>query len=518
MIIKCPECGHQVSDKAPVCPSCGVEIAGKIVRCPHCGEIHFISDGICPNCHHSLVPHKPTAGEKREDTIPDAVITPPAGDTTDDEELADNSPLPDNSEDSLEDEKEIAKEEEEEESEPVQAVPITGTDNSARQATVIGGEKKPAGNNGKNTASGGKKGNTPGKQPAKKSHWPLVVSLIIAAVICLILLFAYKNANMNNEAREYQNAIESRDPGIMQSYLNTYTNAPQAHRDSVQALLNAIRSSDPAWETVKGSTDVNVLKQYLQHNPNSPHKQEILNRIDELDWKAALQTHDFANYLSLHQNGIHAAEAVDSVKLTMDMPASGADKQKAVSAVRSFLVAINSHNADRVKNCVASHLEYFNEKSSVGSDEAVNYMAIIYRDAEKLNWHVDHADDAKVTKTGSGSSTQYSISMPARLSVNYTSGNNVQAPYNIQAKVDASGHITAIRLIRQAESKTSSTSSSKSSESSSSENKASTSEKKSSSSEKKSSSSDKKSSSDHKSSDKKSSSSKSSAKKSDKKK
>lgn len=28
-IIKCPECGRQISDKAPTCPSCGVEIAGK---------------------------------------------------------------------------------------------------------------------------------------------------------------------------------------------------------------------------------------------------------------------------------------------------------------------------------------------------------------------------------------------------------------------------------------------------------------------------------------------------------
>ena len=40
-IIKCPECGHQTSDKAPVCPSCGVEIAGKITKCPYCGEIYF---------------------------------------------------------------------------------------------------------------------------------------------------------------------------------------------------------------------------------------------------------------------------------------------------------------------------------------------------------------------------------------------------------------------------------------------------------------------------------------------
>ena len=51
MIIKCPECGHQVSDKAPVCPSCGVEIAGHVVKCPHCGEIYLKADEICPNCH-----------------------------------------------------------------------------------------------------------------------------------------------------------------------------------------------------------------------------------------------------------------------------------------------------------------------------------------------------------------------------------------------------------------------------------------------------------------------------------
>lgn len=30
-IIKCPECGHEISDKAPFCPSCGVPIAGKVV-------------------------------------------------------------------------------------------------------------------------------------------------------------------------------------------------------------------------------------------------------------------------------------------------------------------------------------------------------------------------------------------------------------------------------------------------------------------------------------------------------
>lgn len=51
-IIKCPECGRQISDKAPVCPNCGVEIAGKTIKCTQCGEIYFRDQNMCPNCHH----------------------------------------------------------------------------------------------------------------------------------------------------------------------------------------------------------------------------------------------------------------------------------------------------------------------------------------------------------------------------------------------------------------------------------------------------------------------------------
>ena len=54
MIIKCPECGHQVSDRARTCPSCGIDIAGKVTRCPDCGEYIFKDDLACPNCHCSI--------------------------------------------------------------------------------------------------------------------------------------------------------------------------------------------------------------------------------------------------------------------------------------------------------------------------------------------------------------------------------------------------------------------------------------------------------------------------------
>ena len=55
-IIKCPECGHQVSSLAATCPSCGVAIAGHIVQCPQCGQTMLASQKTCTNCHAALSP------------------------------------------------------------------------------------------------------------------------------------------------------------------------------------------------------------------------------------------------------------------------------------------------------------------------------------------------------------------------------------------------------------------------------------------------------------------------------
>ncbi len=74
-IIKCPECGRQVSEKAPSCPNCGVEIAGKIEQCGNCGNLYFKEDKVCPVCHHSNEAHR-------------SIQTPPANQTVETNETA----------------------------------------------------------------------------------------------------------------------------------------------------------------------------------------------------------------------------------------------------------------------------------------------------------------------------------------------------------------------------------------------------------------------------------------------
>ena len=75
-IIKCPECGHQISDKAPTCPNCGVEIAGKIIRCRECGEVYLDDEDLCPHCH-CPAPNQHTIIETRDINL---YINSPGGD------------------------------------------------------------------------------------------------------------------------------------------------------------------------------------------------------------------------------------------------------------------------------------------------------------------------------------------------------------------------------------------------------------------------------------------------------
>lgn len=51
-LIKCSECGHEMSDHAMMCPKCGCE--NNIMICPDCGKQLSSKASMCPNCGRGL--------------------------------------------------------------------------------------------------------------------------------------------------------------------------------------------------------------------------------------------------------------------------------------------------------------------------------------------------------------------------------------------------------------------------------------------------------------------------------
>lgn len=58
-IVRCPECGKEISSKASVCVHCGC----KLIVCPECGQVNFADCSVCPNCGRKLTDSE---AEKKE--------------------------------------------------------------------------------------------------------------------------------------------------------------------------------------------------------------------------------------------------------------------------------------------------------------------------------------------------------------------------------------------------------------------------------------------------------------------
>ena len=53
-LIKCKECGAEMSDKAKACPKCKALNEELKIECPECGEKVKADSKVCPECGYNL--------------------------------------------------------------------------------------------------------------------------------------------------------------------------------------------------------------------------------------------------------------------------------------------------------------------------------------------------------------------------------------------------------------------------------------------------------------------------------
>lgn len=378
-IIKCPECGRQVSERAPMCPGCGVEIAGKIIRCSDCGEVYFIADRMCPSCH-------------RVNAVP------------------------------------VRKQSE---------APVTSDDSRHATTENVSNIRKPAAQATKSTSE------SEGEEPEekKKSNFgALIISFIFAAVLCGAMFYFYQKSQTNKEEQEYELAIKSNDTMILKAYLNKFKNENPEHVKEIQARLDAVMAEENDWNVVSSSNVRSQLVDYMQQHPDSKHKGEIANKIDSLDWVMASKGDDeskLKTYINEHPNGRYVIEAEARInKITTDKETKEkeADNSRIREAVRNFFVAINSHSETSLRSSLSSHFDSCN--GNAGADAAVSFMNSQYKDgAANFNWVIDHQSYSVTNKT-----TDDDGNLTLRVTFNVTKeieGKTAEDKKKVQHKVTA---------------------------------------------------------------------------------
>lgn len=372
-IIKCPECGHQISDKAPTCPNCGVEIAGKVTKCPNCGNVYFKDEEMCPICH--------SANPLRLEVPRQQQAVPPP-------------------------------------------VPPAGTVYAKADAA-------------------------PGPVKRKKSRAPYIISFVIALLICAVCFYFYQKANADKEEQEYSFACRSSDPLVLQTYLDNFQMAPQAHRDTIEAHLQAIRQGDIDWTNAVVSNSKSALENYLKMYPNSLHRMEAAHKIDSLDWAQALAQNTpeaFQAYLAEHADGEHATEAQQQFDKLNASKVNDQDKQMIASLFRSYFQSINSKDEGGLTATVANILTSFLGKENATKSDVISFLHKIYKEGiANMNFRLNN--DFKIEKKEVGvDEYEYSVSFSADQTVDKEDGKKELNTYKIKATVSPEGKISGMNM------------------------------------------------------------------------
>ena len=409
-IIKCPECGHQISDKAPTCPSCGVEIKGKIIKCSHCGEVYLYDQEMCPNCHHANFGPTPVENSSSYERTSSQQQNP--------RRLSDDL---------------FANEYEEQEN-----------GNEDLEETLENED-----DNGDNKKK---------KRTKKKNNYSaFIVAFVLALIVLAVSAYFYDKTKTQQEIEDFEYAMSSKEPMMLQSYLDQHPDAPKGHRDSVLSHMKFLQEIDKDWTDAIASGSKAVLLDYLEKNPKSLHKNDVLKMVDSIDWEVAVKentTEAYENYQKEHPQGLHfekAKEAITNMNSTTVLPE---EKQMVNNLIRRFFQSINDKDEKKIQSTVNDHMSNFLGQPNATRGDVTAFLRRVWKaELSKIIWHV--LGDYKINKTTLGENKfQYTVEVTATKRVERKDKKSVpEAKYRMNAKVNSDTTIVALDLTKIVEEK-----------------------------------------------------------------
>ena len=415
-MIKCPECGRQISDKAPYCPNCGVAIAGKVIKCPQCGEVYFKDQEMCPNCHHLT---------RLSGTV---------GNTADAQPAPQPAPAP------------------QPEAAPAQPA-YTHQQSFTREQTA---RPQAAPQQPTSTGNSKKGGSTPPPVPPKnnkkKGHGPLIAAIILAVVLCGVCWYFYSNAKTSKEEEAYEYAMKSNDPLVLQTYLDNYKDAPEEHIDSIEAHLNALKQLDNDWNNAVVSGSKQALLDYLSKHPDSEHKAEAEHKIDSIDWAFAANANtmdEIQAYLDEHPNGEHVDEANAAIQKLKTKTVQPDEKVMVTAALRHFFQAVNANDEASLQASVEPVMSNFLGKAQATKADVAVFLQKIYKDdITGMTWRL--GNDAKINKREVGQDEyEYTVNISATQDIQRTDPTKEHhCTFKINAKISPDGLVSAMAMTK----------------------------------------------------------------------
>lgn len=283
-----------------------------------------------------------------------------------------------------------------------------------------------------------------------KSKKILIASFVIALMIVGTGYYFYNDSQQAKEQEDYEYAMQSTDLMVLQSYLTRYSDAPQAHRDSINMRMESLSQEDTDWMNAITSGTKSALEEYLRTHPASTHRGEVANKIDSIDFTIASRGNSIAaytQYLQQHPDGKYAGQAQDFIDTKKQTEVTPDEETMAKGGFRKFFQAINAHDEGKLLENVADGLSNFLNKHNATGNDVVTFMNKLYKeDVKNLNWHIQDGTIIEKVKNDDGTYS-LKVQFPAELKMERTDQTKEKyAKFIVNGEMTPDGKITKLTM------------------------------------------------------------------------
>ena len=292
--------------------------------------------------------------------------------------------------------------------------------------------------------------------PKKKNHKSLWATLIVALVIALGVTFVgyyfYQHTQRQNEQYAYENAIQSSEPAVLQNFLDIYTDAPQAHRDSVTAHLEVLKQIDLEWTNALATRSKSAMLKYIQLHPNSIHVTEAKLVVDSLDWIQAANTNtleSYKTYMETHSDGLHYDDAKMNYDKLNERVVTPEEEQMISQLFNSYFNSLAKDDENSLLATLGTVMHTFFNRQNVTKSDVVQYMKKLHEAADITGMNFLLNNDWKIDKienidTGE---LEYAVTFSVDQRIDRTDPDQERlATYKVSAKVSPEGKIVDLNM------------------------------------------------------------------------
>lgn len=443
-IIKCPECGQQVSELAANCPGCGCPINGNIDHCPECGEIVLKTYAECPKCHcpiqqiekkkadiSNLLNQASQAYNGGKAKLASNLIAEVLRENADDTQAQalkaqidaklrieqqkfdetkrlfneQHQPYPalalinkliavDPADDYIQLKDEIVASITKENIEKTRAFLATGKIDQARTALSKAQTYDP--NNDEIKALGEEIEEKAEKIKRKKRT--IITLIVIAAILIVGGIGGTIIYNIQAENAAWDQLQSSTNLNDYQAFLAEYPNG--RHHEQAQELYTKLSAELTDWASVSASVDKYAVKTFLAKYPNGVCATQAKNRLDSLSWADACRINKpeaYQQYITDFPQGRYLSDAQQKTSQLKEMEVSSSERMSIGNVITQFFNGIATKDETQLLGSVESTLTKFLNKRGATKAHVLTFMNQMHApDMTNISFTVNN--DLKIEK------------------------------------------------------------------------------------------------------------------------